>query len=121
MSSVIKSRPGRDPQERFNTADKEAMKQYGFIYEDGTYSDERELRGAYLVPRRPSGQHYWDPDSREWFLDGDAMPPATGNVTEPVAGETGTKAPTLQEVVDANPDLEKTIGVATIQLPHNNS
>ena len=118
MNSVVKPR-GEAQRQVFTTGDQKEMQRYGFIYADGTYSDEREMRGAYLVPRRPSADYMWDPDSREWYLDGTVMPPSTGQVQEPVAGQLGTRPPTFAEVVAANPNLEKEVITSKVALPSN--
>lgn len=106
-SGVIKSRGANA--KPFNTFDSQQMQRYGFIYADGSYSDEREPRGAILVPRRPSPAHFWDPDSREWFIDGEVMPPVTGGQTqEKVGGENPEKPPTLEQVQAANKPAAQT-------------
>lgn len=124
MNSVVKTRNGATAR-ALNTADKEAMKHYGYIYADGSYSDEREPRGAYLVPRRPSPAHFWDPDSREWFLDGDVMPPATNAPTESVGGDAPGKPPTVEQVVEANKttpvETDKKPAGVTLSLPGGNA
>jgi hypothetical protein len=97
MSSVIKARAG-STFKAVNVFDREQMRHYGYIYADGSYSDEREPRGAILVPRRPSPAHFWDPDSREWYTDGAVMPASTGRETESVDGDPAGKAPTLAEL-----------------------
>lgn len=56
--------------------DAENMRAFGFIYADGSYSDERLPKGAMLVPRRPSPQHKWDQGKRAWVIPAAAVAPA---------------------------------------------
>lgn len=114
-NSVVRPKTGPVREEKFNSADREAMKLYGFIYVDGSYSDEREPRGAYIVPRRPSKRHFWDPDSKEWYLPEDVLPPETGEPGEALGGEV-TRVPTVEEVVAANPGVEINVSNSTPRL-----
>lgn len=69
QGSVVRqrNRAVADTTARMSDYDRKNMEAYGFIYADGTYSDERQPRGATIVPRRPSINHAWDPDTREWY------------------------------------------------------
>lgn len=108
--------------------DAEAMKSFGFIYADGSYSDERLPKGAMLVPRRPSPNHKWDQNKRAWILQAPAPAAAAAPVTPPVqpvdtleaaaaaptpAPVAATAAPAPAEVAQPVPPAEAPAVVAT--------
>lgn len=68
QNSVIRSRNKAVREASTTDYDREQMQAYGFIYADGSYSDERQPRGATIVPRRPSADHMWDPDDKKWYV-----------------------------------------------------
>jgi hypothetical protein len=43
---------------------------FGFVYEDGSYSDTREARAATCVPKRPHNDAIWDHEQKCWMLGG---------------------------------------------------
>lgn len=81
--------------------DAEVMKQYGFIYEDGSYSDDRLPKGAMLVPRRPSSDHKWNSETREWVLVGGQ--PVRELTPEEVAKAQGLNVPAGTPLPAARP------------------
>lgn len=105
-NAVIKPRAGSAPPRALQMLpyEQREMSLYGFIYSDGSYSDERQPRGAMLVPRRPSDKHFWDPEAKEWYLDGEVMPPEDEGRAklESVEGDDAGQPPTIEQVVAAN-------------------
>lgn len=56
----------------------------GYIYADGSYSDEREPRGATVVPRRQQVGDVWSHAAKCWLRDGKPIDPDTaGTFIEP--------------------------------------
>jgi hypothetical protein len=50
----------------YMSQDQRNMQAFGFIYADGSYSDERLPKGATLVPRRPGPSYKWDFANKRW-------------------------------------------------------
>ncbi len=107
--SVIKARNtavrnAGDQPDKMSDYDRKNMEGYGFIYADGTYSDEREPRGATLVPRRPNPGSMWDPDRREWYDGGgsadgdDASKPGRSKLAAPAFGGNSQEEATAPSV-----------------------
>jgi len=89
------------------------MRQYGFIYADGSYTDERLPKGATLVPRRPSPSHKWDMEKKMWIgtTSAPAVPavspavPAVSPVSPVSAASYGREAPAVAADPDMSPSL----------------
>jgi len=82
------------------------MRQYGFIYADGSYTDERLPKGATLVPRRPSPSHKWDMEKKMWIGTTSAPAvPAVSPVSPVSAASYGREAPAVAADPDMSPSL----------------
>jgi len=89
--------------------DAQKMLEYGFIYADGSYSDERLPKGATLVPRRPSPQHKWDAVAKRWVSGEMPVPESKGSQFN-VAGNRPTGWPGSEMPANApDPDLNPAI------------
>lgn len=87
--------------------DLDRMKQYGFIYADGSYSDERLPKGAILVPRRPSPEHQWDMGKKQWV-----KATKVAKAPEPVAPAPlpAAEVPAVPHDPDQDPAIAKMLG-----------
>ena len=49
--------------------------EHGYVYDDGSYSNEREPRAATVVPRRKREGDVWSHEARCWMRDGAPVDP----------------------------------------------
>lgn len=74
---------------------------FGYLYDDGSYSDQREPRGATCVPRRPRADAKWNHELRCWCVDGQPIDPqAATSMVEQLQASGAPPVLTVDEILD---------------------